>query len=78
MIRERKRRLGTHLDRSTRTPLVSGAGLVDVQVLRGLRAATGEKQGVKVKITGNSVWNGGTMLRSVHFYAERTPLLMPS
>ncbi|KAG9095884.1 hypothetical protein FS749_009555 [Ceratobasidium sp. UAMH 11750] len=26
---------------------------------------TGEKQGVKVKITGNSVWNGGTMLRLV-------------
>ncbi|KAG8695245.1 hypothetical protein FRC09_009281 [Ceratobasidium sp. 395] len=27
-------------------------------------ATTGQKQGVKVKITGNSVWNGGTMLRS--------------
>ncbi|KAG9128526.1 hypothetical protein FRC07_005893 [Ceratobasidium sp. 392] len=35
-------------------------------------ATTGQKQGVKVKITGNSVWNGGTMLRQ-DFRSELIP-----
>ena len=31
---------------------------------RQIAAATGEKQGVKVKIDADSTWNGGPMLRT--------------